>query len=198
VNPKIVVTVAVVLLAAVGVVLWRKRSEKHRFIAIAVLTPPNTDLAFTPATLTAAAERAWSYKFPTGAGATDWVVGEAPILMVKAAGFHFIVNCHQRNYFTMSPPGQAPPVPPAWAPPHAGWFSVDLMATDSPRSDEEIYSRAGALVSALMADDTVALFLPDQGILVSLDTPSIRAQTRDALKSSTVVASLTKLGRRPA
>ncbi len=171
---------------------WRqhRRRTKDRFVSLALFfaTPRNLDAD----ALRKASEAAWDFEFSLSEAATDWVVGSPPTLMAKAQGFHFLVNVLDRSYFAATSSKVAAP-PPKNVPPHSGFLSVDLLATDEPRSDQEVYARSGPLIEALLTEDCVALFVPPKNLLFTLDTAEHVALVRKALRSPDVLASLEAL-----
>jgi hypothetical protein len=185
----------VILVAVFGALYvfaaWRqhRRRTRQRFLSLVLFFPTPRDLDADA--LRKASEAAWDFKFPQSETATDWVVGSPPVLMTKARGFHFLVNVLDRGYFSGASAKAAPA--PENVPPHGGFLTVDLLATDDPRSDEEVYSRSGPLVEALLTKDCVALFVPPRNLLFPLDTPERLSRVREALRSPDVMASLEAL-----
>jgi|SRR5688572_2066958 len=187
------IIVAVAVFGALYVfAAWRqhRRRTKQRFLSLALFFPTPRDLDADA--LRMASEAAWDFKFPRSEAATDWVVGSPPILMAKAQGFHFLVNVLDRNYFVGTSSKVVAP-PPENVPPHSGFLSVDLLATDEPRSDQEVYARSGPLIDALLTEDCIALFVPPKNLLFTLDTAEHVSLVRKALRSPDVMASLEAL-----
>jgi hypothetical protein len=78
------VIVAVAVFGALYVfAAWRqhRRRTKHRFPSLALFFPAPRNL--DEDALRKVAEAAWSFTFPQSQGATEWVVGSPPVLMVK-------------------------------------------------------------------------------------------------------------------
>jgi len=187
------IIVAVAVFGALYVfAAWRqhRRKTKQRFLSLALFFPTRRNLDVDA--LRKAAEAAWNLKFAQSEGATDWVVGDPPLLMAKAQGFHFLVNVLDRNYFVGTGSKVAAPLPQN-VPPHSAFLSVDLLATDEPRSDQEVYARSGPLIDALLTEDCVAMFVPSKNLLFTLDTTEHVSLVRKALRSPDVMVSLEAL-----
>jgi hypothetical protein len=167
--------------------IWdKRRARQRRFISLALFTSMPRNL--TAARLTLAAEKAWNVRATQGSDRTDWVVGEPPLLMAKAEGYHFLVNLFNAPYYALGS-DSVTERPPSF-PVHGGWISVDLLSPDDHGSDGEVYARAGRLVEALIEADCVALFIPASGRIFTLDTSLRLASIRSALRERDVIDSL--------
>src|SRR5262245_61816573 len=112
-----------------------------------------------------AAAKAWSADLGRGEGEgpDGFVVGTAPLIMVRFRERMFMINCFDRPYVD-DPQARAEQLADlrlrGLFARHAAWVSCDALSVDATWSDEEVracYRLCGRLIARLVDDNTLAI-----------------------------------------
>lgn len=115
---------------------------------------------------------AWGVEFDaTDEEAESFVVGDAPLFIVKIKEQMFMVHYHDRSYF--DDPEEAAKSASELrtariVTEHKAWFSVDLMmGSDDPSDLPDKYATIGKLLAQIVDDECLGLLIPQFGRLLA-------------------------------
>ena len=186
----IVVGVAITALIA-GVLYWRiRKRNQYRLIAFVALLREPTRL--DPATLAAAAGKAWKADLGDGTseGADGFVAGVGMLNTIMHQGCMFLVNCFATPYTEdvgKVAEGIADMRTRSLFEQHTAWFSCDAMGITGATPKEEVvdmYRRLGRLFAELLDENCLLIFLPDSGLAYPMnDDTAMALRMKDPLKA---------------
>ncbi len=187
-----VVAAVIVLLAAIGYFLYRRR-QRARMVSLVALT--RSHRAMDPAILARIVQQ--QFKLDVGDGTNEgpdgFVVSNEILTTIFMQGDMILINSFPNTYVE-NVEEVANTMPDlrvrTLLKEHRAWFSCDFVGVDFRTSESEVYAmygKLGRLFAQLLDDDCLLIYLPDFG----LSFP-INEETQAALLSGNPIGELQK------